>query len=290
MNKTCLLSLFLLALFAHPVFCQERCDTIILKDGRRIAAEIIRTDREGVLYAPCGAEDEREYLLNQEKIARIQLGHEALPKLNLPPVPKEKPLPPEFSYLRKSSDLGKPKTIIWAGISPGNNLLSNLDLTKNSFFQFGAEIGFRKAPLRLALLMRPVSLNNNNYYENVRKSGINSEIGLVLKKFTLGRLTGNLSKIYWGMGVHIGRQAYQYKDGYPTANQKVIYTWTTIMPRVGCQFTYKMFALDLALPIGYHHSSGKSNSSNSNSYYKSDALTIQPSASLGFRFNQLTDN
>lgn len=282
MKKTCLLALFLFGLFAHPAFCQERCDTIILKDGGRIAAEIVRTDREGVLYTPCGIKAEREYLIGQEKVARIQRGDVVRPNLNLPPVPKDQPLPAESSYLRKSSDLGKPKTIIWAGISPGTNLLSNPDLIRKSFFQFGAEVGFRKVPLRLALLVRPVSLNNDYYYENFKKSGVNGEVGLVLKKFTLGRLTGNVSKIYWGMGVHIGRQAYQYQGGYPTANQKVVYTWTAIMPRVGCQFTHKMFALDLALPIGYHHSYYKSSSSASTS--GSEALSIQPSVSLGFRF------
>jgi len=282
MKKTCLLSIVLLGLFAHPAFCQERCDTIILKDGRRIAAEIVRTDREGVLYAPCGIEAAREYLISQEKVARIQRGHKAVPTLNLPPVPKDKPLPPESSYLRRSSDLDQPKTIIWAGISPGNILLADRDLSRKSFFQFGAEIGLRKVPLRLALVVRPVSLNNNYSYENFKKSGVNGEVGLVLKKFTLGQLTGNVSKVYWGIGVHIGRQAHQHNSVSSMVNQQAIYTWTTIMPRVGCQFTYKMFALDLALPIGYHRSYYKSNGNNRP--YGSGALTIQPAVLLGFRF------
>ncbi|MFN0037592.1 MAG: hypothetical protein ACKVUS_21220, partial [Saprospiraceae bacterium] len=160
--------------------------------------------------------------------------------------------PSAFCQKESETDLSKPKTIIWVGVSPVDLFLFDSEISGNSFLQFGAEMGFEDSPFRLGAVLRPIFLEPRNYYDNFKKNGLSGEIGLVLKKFSLGRLTGDVSKAYWGLDLHFGREAYAYSSGQnPTYSSKVKTTWTKVMPRIGFQFYFEMFAIDIALPIGY---------------------------------------
>lgn len=285
MRKIYLLSLFLFGLFLSRSFCKGACDTIITKDGRRIIAEIIRADQKGILYGKCGVMDDGKYFISQENVVELRLRHRVQPSIKLSPSSKNASIPIQYERLHRANDLGKPKTIIWVGFSPSRAFKFDFDLTGNSFLQFGGEVGFKSRPVRLGVLVRPIAWGSRTgKYANFKNNGLGGEVGLVLKCFTLGRLTGHLSKLYWGFDVLIGRQGYSYNYAYsPTIVNKVNYTWTTFMPRIGCQFTYRMLALDLALPIGYqrHYYTQRGNF---DSNYQSGSLIIQPSVSVGFRF------
>lgn len=192
--------------------------------------------------------------------------------------------PSAFCQEVSETDLSKPKVIVWAGLTLANLFLFDSEISGNSFVQFGVEMGFKNNPIRLGAVARPIFLQPDQYYENFEKKGASGEIGLVLKGFSGGRLTGNVSKAYWGIDLHFGRQAYAYSYGQnPTYFSEVKNTWTKVMPRIGFQFYFGALAVDIALPIGLqrlHYIQRGAYSSD----YQNVSLALQPSASFGLRF------
>ena len=277
--------LFFTGFFITRVLGQTMCDTIILQDGRRIAADIVRSDKQGILYRECSVEAERQYFIAKEKVAGVKANIARRPTVNPPPRLENHLLPPQRSRVRATVEPGKPKTIIWAGLSLSNVFLFAFDAPGKSIYQLGAEIGFRRTPMRLGIVVRPIFLEApNGYFQDFQKSGVNGELGLVLKKFSRGRLTGNVSRFYWGLDVRTGRQAYRYTCAYrPSTINQITYKWITILTRVGYQWTCKMFAFDLALPIGYQRYHYR-RTGDAYSDSKAATLALQPSVSVGWRF------
>ncbi|MBC7775025.1 MAG: hypothetical protein H7246_06255 [Phycisphaerae bacterium] len=283
-TKLGIISLFFAGMINMPAaYAQNNCDTLVAKDGRRIAVEVIRSSSKGLLYTKCSETTGQQYFMSQEKILELRKAGAVAPVKTATPPPALPSVEKEVRF-KEETDLSKPKTIVWAGLTLGS---ASIDFEANGrgYFQFGAEIGFKDSPLRLGVLLHPI-FSRNDGYESYEQKGARGEIGLVLKSFTKGRLTGNVSKAYWGIDLRTGRQAYTYSgNNFPTQlDTDVKYTWTTVMPRIGFQFHYKMLAFDLALPIGYQFYRYYNTSGNVNTEYTGGNIALQPSFSLGLRF------
>lgn len=131
-------------------------------------------------------------------------------------------------------------------------------------FTLKAEYSFKNPRIHLAL--HAASVPRNKYLEY---NGLSGEIGLALKAFSVGRLSGQVSKFYWGGDLCIGRQAYLIRAQKDYLEK---YNWAKVMICGGIQLGAGRFVLDLGFPIGLQIAR------------HGNPIVFQPTLTAGIRF------
>lgn len=272
--------LLLTVLIAPDAFGQKSCDTLVLKTGQRIPAQIINSKQDGILYSRCGDQTGQQFFIEKK----------ALETILYPPTRISEPEKSDSNYLylfnaRKKNYANKTTVILWAGMSLADALRFAEEGESFSGFQFGGQVNFKNSPVQLGLMLRPLGYRED-YFTDFEKNGINGEITLILKKITIGRISGKVSKAYWGCDFQVGRRAYSHDNGYngfsnPT---KIKNTWFAVLPRIGYQASWDIFTMDITLPIGYRAIHERYTDTYTNNNERLNRLSIQPALSLGIRF------
>jgi len=244
----------------------QKCDTLLTKDGRQILGKIVGTRDGGLLYVKCGDGSERQYFLEKEKVQAIHYQPFGERQRIRSKAPSPTGLPAELS---------RPKTIVWAGVGVLN--LVGISDDEKMRIRLGIEIGIKNTSFRAGLFFQPIALSK---YGIVEKEGFNGEFAAVFKQFSYGRVSGHVSKAYWGLDVRGGGISYLYDNNFfSNATEKRTFRWVKVMPRVGYQWRLGPFALDFNLPLGVQKTV-YSNPAYSQSWFD---LTLNPSLCLGVR-------
>lgn len=272
--------LLLVILIAPDAFSQKSCDTLVLKTGQRIPAQIINSKQDGILYSRCGDQTGQQFFIEKK----------ALETILYPPTRISEPEKSDANNLylfnaRKKNYANKTTVILWAGVSLADGFRFEEEGESFSGFQFGGQVNFKNSPVQLGLMLRPLKYRED-YFTDFEKNGTNGELTLILKKITIGRVSGKVSKAYWGCDFQVGRRAYSYDNGYngflnPT---KIEDTWFAFLPRIGFQASWDIFTMDIALPIGYRAIRERYTDKHTNNDYTVGRLSIQPAINLGIRF------
>lgn len=276
--KAVCIGLFFSGFCPNLIFAQKACDTLVTKDGRVLVVEILGSNTEEIRFTKCGDTTGKQYVLERSKLFENPdsqpLPLEALVENKIYPAPARAPL-------REETKLGRPKTMIGVGYLPFIVKTEAFDYTVSTY-QVGAEIGFKHSLLRLGMSFRPVRYSSK-YEDNYKRKGQNGEIGIVIKKFTKGRLTGHVGKAYWGGELCLGREAFQTglnQDLHETEDR-----WVSIMFAEGFQFHFGWIALDFEFPIGIQWVWSEYDGGGLNSRPETErGLVAQPCVSIGFRF------
>jgi len=272
--------LLLVILIATDTFGQKSCDTLVLKTGQRIPAQIINSKQDGILYSRCGDQTGQQFFIEKK----------ALDTILYPPIRISEPEKIDANNLqlfdaRKKNYANKTTFIFWAGMSLADGLWFYQEGESFSGFQFGGQVNFKNSPVQLGLMLRPLKYQED-YFNAFEKNGINGELTLILKKITIGRISGKVSKAYWGCDFQVGRRAYSHDGsniGSPNPT-KVKNTWFAFLPRIGFQASWGIFTMDIALPIGYRAIRERYTDTYTNNNYTVGLLSVQPAFSLGLRF------
>lgn len=264
-------SYFFLSVFftwvSIPAFCQRSCDTLICKDGRIILAEIIGQKDGKIDYYHCNDRLKSPYTIEKEAVKSIGF---------------QKAIP--VKVVEDLDDPSKTRYILWAGIRLAD-LWFQSGPEKLSWFQIGGQVNLANENIQAGLIFRPLLFESRGY-NAFKKNWPNSEITMFIKKVSVGRLTGETSKAYWGCDFQYGRQSYTYEEFFNNKLDKVKVSTTSyaILPRIGLQFGFQHVMFDLTLPIGYSFIKNVEQRTFNPFDYSEGRITIQPSASLGLRF------
>lgn len=272
--------LLLVILIAPDAFGQKSCDTLVLKTGQRIPAQIINSKQDGILYSRCGDQTGQQFFIEKK----------ALKTILYPPTRISEPEKKDSNYLylfnaRKKNYANKTTVILWAGVSLADGFRFDEDGESFSGFQFGGQVNFKNSPFQLGLMLRPLGYRED-YFTDFEKNGTNGELTLILKKITIGRVSGKVSKAYWGCDFQVGRRAYSYDNGYNgfLNPAKIENTWFAVLPRIGFQASWDIFTMDIALPIGYRTIRERYTDTYTNNNERLNRLSVQPALSMGIRF------
>jgi len=280
MKKKFYFILLLVVLIAPAAFGQKSCDTLVLKTGQRIPAQIINSKQDGILYSRCGDQTGQQFFIEKK----------ALDTILYPPTRISEPGNSDSNNLylfnaRKKNYANKTTVILWAGMSLADALRFDEEVESFSGFQFGGQVNFKNSPVQLGLMLRPLKYRED-YFNAFEKNGPNGELTLILKKITIGRISGKVSKAYWGCDFQVGRRAYSH-DGRNTVSPnptKIKNTWFAVLPRIGYQASWDIFTMDIALPIGYRAIRERYDFTLTNHDDTAGRLSIQPAITLGIRF------
>ena len=260
MKKIHLAGLLFFEFFATSVFCQKNCDTLYTTDGSQTLIQIVREYSHGLVYTKCEEVNGFRYYTIRDEIRSVRYRHPELNKLQKAEKRKN---------TSKTYTLNGALYTLWAGID-FNNSVGYGSYSMGFPIQFGLELSLPDRPIRLGLNFQP------NYFSGAhRKDGMGTEVGLTVKKLSVGRLSGIINAAYWGLDLRVGHQP--YKD---TPQERIYYNWQKIMSLMGFQYGKDRFAIDLRLPIGIEFLTTKG----VNSAHNWQDLAIEPTIAIGFRF------
>lgn len=267
MKKAYIILSFLLVGISIPGVCQNNCDTLICKDGRIILAEIIGQKDGKIEYYHCKDRLKVSFVIEKEEVETIGLQKE---------LPIQEPI--DFD------DPSKTRFIIWGGLTLADIWFQS-GVEGESWFRLGAQVNLADEEIQAGFMFRPLLFESSGY-EAFKKKRFNGEITVFIKKVSIGRLTGETSKPYWGCDFQYGQRSYTYEDTFNTIPDKVNVSDTNfaILPKIGLQFGHQQLMLDLSLPFGYNFIRHIEQRTFNSLDYSEGRISIQPSASLGFRF------
>lgn len=267
---------FLLVLVTGPLFAgtaqpSTDCDTILTKDGRTLVVDILRRNAQEVQYQLCGASGEVSYALKMEQVLRIK------PKAAYSASKVEGAAGTKAKRRVGNSRLGLQRPggySLWAGLA-----LEMFATTNNEpklHYLLAGEYAFRFSGWNIGLVVMPVRAGTGyNPDKKGQQEGVNGEVGLILKQFTVGPLSGHISTLYWGLDLRIGRQSFRYRG--PSAGIVTETTiWKRAMLRTGWQLQFRRLALDLAFPIGIQVAAAREFG------HRSTKITLLPGITCGY--------
>ena len=275
------LILLSLALICTLASGQNRCDTLITKDGKQILIKQIHTRTNGIAYSKCAEINGPEYFLTKSQVQEIRF---QAPDTTLSNLDTDQ-LSSYTGNKKTYSDLSRPTYTLWAGASFPD--IAQVDYRGEDFswFQFGLQIGFKDKPIFLTMMYHP-SRYRVPYFEDIKIDGINGDLTFSIKKASLGRVSGRVSRAYIGADLQVGRRSYSYASNFSLMPSRIEIgrLWYTILVRPGIQSSLNWFTFDLALPLGLQTTQYTFfNGSNSGSGTERN-FSICPTASVGVRF------
>ncbi|HLP93621.1 MAG TPA: hypothetical protein VK168_06270 [Saprospiraceae bacterium] len=277
--KTSLLTTSICLFILTTAVGQRPCDTLVLTDGRRIPAQIIRSKEGAIYFYKC-----EDFVKNELSITRTEVV-ELLPfqKKN-----SDESRNSQKPFARSSTQKWQKNSFVaTVGFSMADVLSFQTDPESASAFQFGLQYNPKKTLYQVALFARPLRYYSRTFYDNFKTQWPNAEFTLTVKKLTYGRLTGLLKSGYIGLDFQIGSRSYTYTDEVFNLGIRNFHTKTlnlAFLARFGIQETLGMFFFDVSISAGPRSHSTQTTGGLYKETYNHRSISIQPALSVGLHF------
>ena len=187
----------------------------------------------------------------------------------------------DWSY----SNLSRTTFTFWVGATATDISQVDNEGEESSWLQYGMQIGLKEKPIFLSLMYHSRTYRTD-YFDDFQSNGFNGDFTFSVKKASLGRVSGRVSRAYLGADLQLGRRGYSHaaQFNFNSTRKEITRKWYTILIRPGFQSSFKWFTFDLALPFGMQTTRHRQTNGFNKSNYTDRTISIFPVAAVGLRF------